>query len=339
MFDGGRFLITGGTGSFGRAMADVLVKEKHVDEIIIFSRDEKKQDDMRRRYRDKRLTFAVGDVRDRGSIEQAVKKVDYVFHAAALKQVPTCEFYPMEAVKTNVLGTENVLDAAIYAGVQRVVCLSTDKAVYPINAMGVSKAMMERVAVAKARTSSKTTICITRYGNVLASRGSVIPRFYSQVKAGLPLTITDKKMTRFIMTLREAVNLVLTAFAEGASGDKLVPKTPAISIEVMANALLKALNIPDHPLQIIGPRHGEKLHEVLLAREERSAAKDLGSYYCVPPDFRDLNYENYFDQGCMELSTGEVFDSCSARQLSLTEMVSLLEQELSINKEGFGYGI
>jgi UDP-N-acetylglucosamine 4,6-dehydratase len=321
-------LITGGTGSFGNA---VLKRALHTDiaEIRIFSRDEKKQDDLLKRYAHPKLRFYIGDVRDRGSLQQAMRGVDYVFHAAALKQVPSCEFHPMQAVLTNVLGTENVLSAAIDAGVRRVVCLSTDKAVYPINAMGISKAMMEKVMVAASRNleGTSTTICGTRYGNVMASRGSVIPLFVDQVLQGKPITITDPAMTRFMMTLDDAVDLVMYAFEHGKNGDIFVQKAPAATVEVLTRALLELLGKPDHPVQVIGSRHGEKLYEALLSREERAHAEDLGGYYRVPPDSRDLNYGKYIDQGEPRLTQAlhaEEYHSHNTERLDLAGMKQLL---------------
>ncbi|HFO6991777.1 TPA: polysaccharide biosynthesis protein, partial [Escherichia coli] len=275
-----------------------------ITEIRIFSRDEKKQDDMRKKYNNSKLKFYIGDVRDYNSVLNATRGADFLYHAAALKQVPSCEFHPMEAVKTNVLGTENVLEAAIANGIKRVVCLSTDKAVYPINAMGISKAMMEKVIVAKSRNldSSKTVICGTRYGNVMASRGSVIPLFVDLIKAGKPLTITDPNMTRFMMTLEDAVDLVLYAFEHGNNGDIFVQKAPAATIQTLAIALKELLNAHEHPINIIGTRHGEKLYEALLSREEMIAAEDMGDYYRVPPDLRDLNYGKYVEHGDRRIS-------------------------------------
>ena len=288
-----KILITGGTGSFGKIVTKLLIKQGNYD-IIIFSRDEKKQDDMRKSFNSDRIKFHIGDVRDYDSIKSATYDVDYIFHAAALKQVPSCEFHPLEATKTNVLGTENVLEAAINQGVEKVVCLSTDKSVYPINAMGISKALMEKVAIAKSKNSKKTNIIITRYGNVMGSRGSVIPLFISQVNQGIPITVTDLKMTRFMMTLQEAVNLVLYAFENGNSGDIFVQKSPACTIEVLIKAIKNLMNAKDHPIVTIGTRHGEKLYEVLLSREEMAYAEDLGNYFRVPPDLRTLNYEKNF---------------------------------------------
>jgi UDP-N-acetylglucosamine 4,6-dehydratase len=316
-------LITGGTGSFGNAVLRRIVGEG-LGEVRIFSRDEKKQDDMRRRYSSKRLKFYIGDVRDRDSVRTAMRGVDYVFHAAALKQVPSCEFYPLQAVKTNVIGTDNVLEAAISHGIKRVICLSTDKAVYPINAMGISKAMMEKVAVAKSREAGCTTICITRYGNVMASRGSVIPLFVEQIRAGQALTITDPAMTRFMMTLDDAVDLVLYAFEHGNSGDIFVQKAPAATIRTLAEALLAVLNVPTHEVNTIGTRHGEKLYEALLSREEMVAAEDLGNYYRVQPDLRDLNYGKYVEQGEQTISQGEDYNSHNTTRLDVEGMKSLL---------------
>ncbi len=298
MFKNKVLLITGGTGSFGNAVLNCFLSS-NIKEIRIFSRDEKKQDDMRKQYNNSLIKFYIGDVRDRRSVMQAMRGVNYVFHAAALKQVPSCEFHPMEAVLTNILGTENVLSAAIDAGIERVVCLSTDKAVYPINAMGISKAMMEKVMVATSRNldGTKTTICGTRYGNVMASRGSVIPLFINQIKNGLPITLTDPDMTRFMMTLNDAVDLVMFAFKYGNNGDIFVQKAPAATVETLAKSLLDIMEKPDHKLQIIGSRHGEKLYEVLLSREEMACAQDLGSYYRIPSDGRDLNYSKYVEQG------------------------------------------
>jgi UDP-glucose 4-epimerase len=295
-----------------------------VREIRILSRDEKKQDDMRRSYRNSKLKFYLGDVRDYQSVIGAVRGVDFIFHAAALKQVPSCEFHPLEAVKTNVLGTENVLEAAINAGVSRVVVLSTDKAVYPINAMGISKAMMEKVAVAKSRASGCTTINVTRYGNVMCSRGSVIPLFTKQIKAGQPITITDPAMTRFMMTLEDAVELVLYAFVNGAPGEVFVQKAPASTIDVLADALKVVLGVPDHPVEVIGTRHGEKLFEVLLSREEMAAAEDLGGYFRVPPDLRDLNYGKFIEHGEVRISEATEYNSHNTARLDSKQMQALL---------------
>ncbi|MBU3543967.1 polysaccharide biosynthesis protein [Polynucleobacter sp. MWH-Mekk-B1] len=323
MFSNKTLLITGGTGSFGNAILNRFL-HTNIGEIRIFSRDEKKQDDMRKKYSSPKLKFYIGDVRDVESIRTAMRGVDFVFHAAALKQVPSCEFYPLQAVKTNILGTENVLETAIENQVQRVICLSTDKAVYPINAMGISKAMMEKVAVAKARESKNTTICVTRYGNVMASRGSVIPLFVEQIHAGKPLTITDPNMTRFMMTLDDAVDLVLFAYEHGQSGEIFVQKAPAVSIKVLANALTDLLGLPNHQLDIMGTRHGEKQFETLLSREEMVAAEDLGNYFRVPPDLRDLNYGKYVEQGEIQISEAMDYNSNNTIQLDASGMKSLL---------------
>ncbi|XCW68972.1 UDP-N-acetylglucosamine 4,6-dehydratase/5-epimerase [Kosakonia cowanii] len=297
-----------------------------IAEIRIFSRDEKKQDDMRKKYNSNKLKFYIGDVRDYNSISNATRGVDFIYHAAALKQVPSCEFHPMEAVKTNVLGTENVLEAAINNEVKRVVCLSTDKAVYPINAMGISKAMMEKVMVAKSRNvnSAKTVICGTRYGNVMASRGSVIPLFVDLIQAGKALTITDPNMTRFMMTLEDAVDLVLYAFEHGNNGDIFVQKAPAATIETLAIALKELLNVNDHPINVIGTRHGEKLYEALLSREEMIASIDMGDYYRVPPDLRDLNYGKYVEQGDTRISAVDDYNSHNTQRLDVEGMKTLL---------------
>ena len=328
MFKDKTLLISGGTGSFGNAVLRRFL-DSGLREIRIFSRDEKKQDDMRKRYNSAKLKFYIGDVRDYRSVEQAMRGVDYVFHAAALKQVPSCEFHPMQAVRTNVLGTENVLEAAIAAKVKRVVCLSTDKAVYPINAMGISKAMMEKVMVAASRNleGSGTVICGTRYGNVMASRGSVIPLFVEQVFAGKPITITDPTMTRFMMTLADAVDLVLYAFEHGNNGDIFVQKAPAATVETLAHARLRLMNRPDYPVHVIGTRHGEKLYEALLSREEMACAQDMGDYYRVPPDGRDLNYAKFVDQGEPRLTQtahGEDYNSHNTARLDVDGMTRLL---------------
>jgi UDP-glucose 4-epimerase len=323
MFDDRVLLITGGTGSFGKAVLKRFLASD-LREIRIFSRDEKKQDDLRKSYSDPKLKFYIGDVRDPRSVAAAMRGVDYCFHAAALKQVPSCEFYPMEAVRTNVLGTENVLEAAIAAGVRRVVCLSTDKAVYPVNAMGMSKAMMEKVMVAVSRNLADTVICGTRYGNVMASRGSVIPLFAEQVAAGKPITITDPAMTRFMMTLDESVELVLYAFQHGNNGDIFVQKAPAATVAVLARALLEVMGKPNHPIVEIGTRHGEKLYETLLSREEMSHAEDEGSYYRIPPDGRDLNYAKFVEVGERRISSGHDYNSESTQQLDVPAMKELL---------------
>lgn len=324
----GILTITGGTGSFGNAVLKRFVNSD-LDEIRIFSRDEKKQDDMRKRYASAKLKFYLGDVRDRRSLDAAMRGVDYVFHAAALKQVPSCEFHPMEAVRTNVLGTENVLEAAVAAGVKRVVCLSTDKAVYPINAMGISKALMEKVMVAASRNleQADTVICGTRYGNVMASRGSVIPLFVDQVLTGKPITITDPAMTRFMMTLSDAVDLVLHAFQHGNNGDIFVQKAPAATVQVLCHALLDLMRRPDHEVRIIGTRHGEKLYEALLSREEMACAQDMGDYFRVPPDGRDLNYAKFVDEGEQRITQsthGEDYNSHNTKRLNVEEMKALL---------------
>ena len=323
MFKDKVLLITGGTGSFGNAVLRRFLASD-LAEIRILSRDEKKQDDMRKRYDHPKLKFYIGDVRDYQSVLSAMRGVDFVYHAAALKQVPSCEFHPMEAVKTNVLGTENVLEAAISCGVKRVVCLSTDKAVYPINAMGISKAMMEKVVVAKSRSSNDTVICATRYGNVMASRGSVIPLFVDQIKAGQPITITDPDMTRFMMTLDDAVDLVLYAFEHGSPGDIYVQKAPAATIETLAHALTELMGVPEHEVRIIGTRHGEKLFEALLSREEIVAAENLEGYYRVPPDLRDLNYDKYVEQGEQKISEAVDYNSHNTERLDKVGMQKLL---------------
>jgi UDP-N-acetylglucosamine 4,6-dehydratase len=323
MFDNQILLITGGTGSFGNAVLRRFL-DSGLREIRILSRDEKKQDDMRKRYNSPKLKFFIGDVRDPQSVMNAVRDVDHIYHAAALKQVPSCEFHPLEAVKTNVLGTENVLEAAIQCGVKRVVVLSTDKAVYPINAMGISKAMMEKVAVAKSRSSSQTVINVTRYGNVMASRGSVIPLFIEQIRAGKPITITDPSMTRFMMTLDDAVELVLYAFVHGQPGEIFVQKAPAATIEVLAKALTALVGKPEHEVRVIGTRHGEKLYEALLSREEMVAAEDLGGYYRVPPDLRDLNYGKFVEQGEVKISEATDYNSHNTERLNIAGMQTLL---------------
>ncbi|HDZ08461.1 polysaccharide biosynthesis protein [Pseudohongiella sp.] len=323
MFNRKKLLITGGTGSFGNAVLRRFL-DSDISEIRILSRDEKKQDDMRKKYPSPRLKFYIGDVRDYNSVLSAMRGVDYVFHAAALKQVPSCEFHPLEAVKTNVLGTENVLEAAINCEVERVICLSTDKAVYPINAMGISKAMMEKVAVAKSRSSRSTIICATRYGNVMASRGSVIPLFVEQIRSGRPISITDPTMTRFMMTLDDAVNLVLFAFEHGNPGDIFVQKAPASTIETLAQALTSLLQVPDHDIRTIGTRHGEKRFEALLTREEMAGAADLGDYYRIPPDQRDLNYEKYVELGETRISSAEDYNSDNTTRLDVDGMKQLL---------------
>ncbi|MBP3140684.1 polysaccharide biosynthesis protein [Aliivibrio fischeri] len=327
MFKNKVLLITGGTGSFGNAVLRRFLNTD-IKEIRIFSRDEKKQDDMRKHFQSNKLKFYIGDVRDPQSVSNAMRGVDYVYHAAALKQVPSCEFYPLEAVKTNVLGTENVLEAAINHGVERVVCLSTDKAVYPINAMGISKAMMEKVIVAKSRNleHTNTTICGTRYGNVMASRGSVIPLFIRQVVNGDPITITDPNMTRFMMTLDDAVDLVLHAFNNGSNGDIFVQKAPAATIEVLVQSILEIMGKPEHPVNIIGTRHGEKQYEALCSREEMFVAEDQGNFYRVPSDNRDLNYSKYFEVGEKDLSLIEDYNSHNTERLNVEGMKELLRK-------------
>ena len=324
MFKGKTLLITGGTGSFGNAVLKRFLTTD-IGEIRIFSRDEKKQDDMRRHYNNDKLKFYIGDVRNIESIRDAVKGVDYIFHAAALKQVPSCEFFPMEAVRTNVIGTDNVLTAAIDAGVRKIVCLSTDKAAYPINAMGVSKAMMEKVIAAKARNvdTTKTTISRTRYGNVMASRGSVIPLFVEQMKAGKPITVTDPAMTRFLMNLDEAVELVLFAFKNAHQGDLFVQKAPASTVGDLAEAL-KQLFKSDSKIRVIGTRHGEKAHETLMTREETAKAEDMGAYYRIPADNRDLNYGKYFDDGSKKVSIADEYTSHNTEQLDVQGTIEKL---------------
>ena len=322
MFKNKTLLITGGTGSFGNAVLNKFI-ESDIAEIRIFSRDEKKQDDMRRKYQNSKLKFHIGDVRNKDSIDNAMKGVDFVFHAAALKQVPSCEFYPTEAVRTNVLGTENLLNAAVFNSVEKIICLSTDKAVYPINAMGVSKAMMEKVFISKSRTSGKTKIIGTRYGNVMASRGSVIPLFHNQLINNMPLTITNPEMTRFMMTLENAVELVLYAFENGQSGDIFVQKAPSSTIGQLAD-VMKDIYKSKSVITNIGVRHGEKMHETLLSKEERQVSEDLGNYFRIPADNRDLNYEKYFDTG-VKIDSSEEFNSFNTERLSNKLLTDLLE--------------
>lgn len=333
-------LITGGTGSFGNAVLRRFL-ETDVKEIRIFSRDEKKQDDMRKKYNDSKLKFNLGDVRDKNSLVDVMRGVDYIFHAAALKQVPSCEFYPMQAVLTNILGTENVINTAIDAGVSRVVCLSTDKAAYPINAMGISKAMMEKVVLAKARNigDNGTVICVTRYGNVMASRGSVIPLFLDQIKKGKPLTITDPNMTRFMMSLDQAVDLVIFAFSNGNNGDLFVQKSPAATIQVLTESIVELVNHPDHKIEIIGTRHGEKLYEVLLTKEESAKADDLGDYYRVPVDDRDLNYSKFFENGEEVITAAVEYHSHNTHRLSKEEMIKMLKGLHEIQDELADFGV
>ena len=339
MFKGKTLLITGGTGSFGNAVLERFLNTD-IGEIRIFSRDEKKQDDMRKLYNNHKIKFYIGDVRDSNSIRNAMHGVDYVFHAAALKQVPSCEFFPMEAVKTNIIGTDNVLNAAIDEGVAKVICLSTDKAAYPVNAMGTSKAMMEKVFVAKSRNTKDTLICGTRYGNVMCSRGSVIPLFIDQIKAGKPLTVTEPSMTRFIMSLQEAVELVVFAFQNAKAGDIMVQKAPACTIEVLATAVKSLFNV-DNEIKIIGVRHGEKLYETLLTREEFAHAQDMGGFFRIPADTRDLNYDKFFEKGEEKLMSLEEYNSSNTQLLSVDQVkekllsLSYVKEELekwSINK-------
>jgi UDP-N-acetylglucosamine 4,6-dehydratase len=328
-------LITGGTGSFGHAVLNRFLNSDHFNEIRIFSRDEKKQDDMRNQLKNDKLKFYIGDVRDYTSVERAMRGVDYVFHAAALKQVPSCEFFPLEATKTNVFGTQNVIDAAAVNKVQKVICLSTDKAAYPINAMGISKALMEKVAIAASRNITDTTVCLTRYGNVMASRGSVIPLFLKQIQEGKTITITDPKMTRFLMSLDEAVELVLFAFEHGNSGDLFVNKAPAGTIGDLAQAL-KELCKADNEIKIIGTRHGEKLYETLCTREEMVKAEDMGDFYRIPADNRDLNYAQYFSEGEEDVSLIEDYHSHNTEQLGVEGMKKLLVNLPLIKKEVLG---
>ncbi len=323
MFKNKTLLITGGTGSFGNAVLRKFLSTD-IKEIRIFSRDELKQDHMRKKYDNKKLKFYIGDVRDKNSINDAIRGVDYVFHAAALKQVPSCEFYPMQAVKTNIVGTENVLNSAISSGVEKIIALSTDKAVYPINAMGISKAMMERVVVSAGRNVKNTVIACTRYGNVMASRGSVIPLFIDQIKQSKPITITDPKMTRFVMSLDDAVDLVLFAFENAESGDIFVQKAPAASVELIADSIKKILGVPNHEVKIIGTRHGEKLYETLLTKEEMVKAIDMKKYYRIPADVRDLNYSKYFEDGEEIVSEAEEYHSHNTHRLNETELTELL---------------
>lgn len=325
MFKDKKLLITGGTGSFGNAVLQRFLATEHFKEIRIFSRDEKKQDDMRNKYNHPKIKFYIGDVRDFNSIDEAMRGIDYVFHAGALKQVPSCEFFPLEAVKTNVLGTSNMLEAAIKNKVTNVIVLSTDKAVYPINAMGLSKAMMEKVMVAKSRTVPEggTVLCGTRYGNVMASRGSVIPLFIDQIKAGKPITITDPNMTRFMMTLESAVDLVLYAFEHGNAGDMFVQKAPAATLQTLAQTL-KELYRADNEIKIIGTRHGEKLYESLVNREEMVKATDMGNYYRIPADNRDLNYAQYFSEGEEDISKVEDYHSHNTERLDIEGTKQLL---------------
>lgn len=333
MFKGKTLLITGGTGSFGNAVMKGFL-DTDIKEIRIFSRDEKKQDDMRKKYKNDKLKFYIGDIRDLASIKNAMHDVDYVFHAAALKQVPSCEFFPLEAVKTNILGTDNVLTAAIENQVKKVICLSTDKAAYPINAMGISKAMMEKVFIAKSKVinSENTLICGTRYGNVMASRGSVIPLFIEQIKAGVPLTVTDPHMTRFLMSLEEAVELVIFAFENAQAGDIVVQKSPASTIGDLATALVELFNVKNE-IKIIGTRHGEKLYETLLTKEEAYVSEEFAEYYRVPADKRDLNYEKYFEIGDENLKIVEEYNSHNTQRLTIKEIKEKLLKLSYVQKE------
>jgi len=333
MFKNKTLLITGGTGSFGNAVLNRFLNTE-IKEIRIFSRDEKKQDDMRHRLNNPKVKFYIGDVRNKRSVDNAMRGVDFIFHAAALKQVPSCEFFPIEAVNTNVLGTQNVLDSAVEFGVKRMIVLSTDKAAYPINAMGISKAMMEKVAIAKARLlgdDAETTICCTRYGNVMASRGSVIPLWIDQMKAGKDITITDANMTRFMMTLEDAVDLVIYAFNNGKNGDLFVQKAPAATLSVLAHALIDLYQLPTK-IRSIGTRHGEKLYETLVTREEMAKSKDMGNYYRIPADNRDLNYNQYFDEGQEKVSKIDDYHSHNTQLLDVEGMKELL-MKLDIVKE------
>jgi UDP-N-acetylglucosamine 4,6-dehydratase/5-epimerase len=325
MFNNKTLLITGGTGSFGKTVLNRFLNTD-IKEIRIFSRDEKKQDDLRKKHNNPKIKFFLGDVRDIDSVRNALRGVDFVFHAAALKQVPSCEFHPMEAVKTNVLGTENVIEAGIQCGVKKIICLSTDKAVYPINAMGISKAMMEKVMIAKSRSldDKNMVVCGTRYGNVMASRGSVIPLLIDQLQNGKSFTLTDPNMTRFMMTLDDAVELVLYAFENGSNGDIFVQKAPAATIDVLAKAILDLFNKKEHPIEIIGTRHGEKLYETLLSREEMVSAEDRGDYYRVPPDLRDLNYGKFVEEGEKKISISEDYNSHNTERLDIEGMKKLL---------------
>lgn len=328
-------LITGGTGSFGTAVLNRFLHTDHFKEIRIFSRDEKKQDDMRNLYKNDKIKYYIGDVRDFSSVEPATRGVDYIFHAAALKQVPSCEFFPMQAVKTNVEGTQNVIRAATASRVQKVICLSTDKAAYPINAMGISKAMMEKVAVAESRNTSETVVCLTRYGNVMASRGSVIPLFLNQIQKGEPITITDPNMSRFFMSLEDAVDLVLFAFEHANPGDLFVNKAPAGSIGDLAKALIE-LTGKEVPVKVIGTRHGEKLYETLCTREEMAKAEDMGDFYRVPADNRDLNYAQYFSEGEEEVAEIEDYHSHNTEQQGVEGLKKLISTLPLIRKEVFG---
>lgn len=339
MFKNKTILITGGTGSFGNAVMERFL-DTDIKEIRIFSRDEKKQDDMRKVYKDEKIKFYIGDVRDLASVKSAMHGVDYIFHAAALKQVPSCEFFPLEAVKTNIIGTDNVITGAVEMGVKKVICLSTDKAAYPINAMGISKAMMEKVFVAKAKTvdPESTLICGTRYGNVMASRGSVIPLFIEQIKNGQPITVTDPNMTRFLMSLEEAVELVIFAFKNAVAGDIMVQKAPASTIGDLAQAVKELFNA-DNEIKVIGTRHGEKLYETLLTREEHVVAQDLDGFYQVPADKRDLNYDKYFVDGDKNLSSQEEYNSHNTERLNIEEIKEKLLKLNYIQEELLNLGV
>lgn len=340
MFKDKVLLITGGTGSFGNAVLRRFLKTD-IGEIRIFSRDEKKQDDMRKIYNNPKLKFYIGDVRDYNSVMDVMRGVDFVFHAAALKQVPSCEFYPVQAVYTNILGTENVLNAAIASKVKKVVCLSIDKAVYPINAMGMSKALMEKVIVAKGRNlkDDETTICLTRYGNVMASRGSVIPLFIDQVRHGKPITVTDPNMTRFMMSLDQAVDLVLFAFKNGKNGDLFIQKSPAATIEVLAHVMKDILRRPEHEVKIIGTRHGEKLYEVLMTKEEKVRAIDMGEYFRVPADGRDLNYSKYFEDGQEVITQADEYNSHNTYRLNEEELKKMILDLYEVQDELKEFGV
>lgn len=340
MFKDKTLLITGGTGSFGNTVLRHFL-DTDIKEIRIFSRDELKQDDMRKKYNNNKLKFYLGDVRDVNSIKNAMKDVDYIFHAAALKQVPSCEFYPIQAVQTNVLGTENVLNVAIEYKVKKVIVLSTDKAVYPINAMGTSKAMMEKVAVAKSRNciDNQTVICCTRYGNVMASRGSVIPLFINQIRENKPISITDPAMTRFMMSLDEAVDLVLYAFKHGKNGDIFVQKSPAATVELLANTIKNMLGKPDHEVKVIGTRHGEKLYETLLTREEMVKADDLDGYYRINADLRDLNYSKYLEEGESVVTQAEDYHSHNTKRLDENELKEMLFNLREIQNDLIEFGV
>ena len=331
MFKNKILLITGGTGSFGNAVLAGFLTTAHFKEIRIFSRDEKKQDDMRKLYSNKKIKFFIGDVRDKSSLTQAMKGVDYVFHAAALKQVPSCEFFPLEAAKTNVFGTENVIQSAINNNIKKVICLSTDKAAYPINAMGISKALMEKVAVASSRNSSKTVVCLTRYGNVMASRGSVIPLFIDQINNNKPITVTDPNMTRFLMSLDDAVNLVLFAFENGNPGDLFVNKAPASTVKTLANAIIE-LSGKNVQIKTIGTRHGEKLYETLCTREEMMKSEDMGDFYRIPSDHRDLNYDQFISEGNVDISKIEDYNSHNTNILDVNGVKKLLNKLPEIKK-------